>query len=435
MSIAESEISARNGIKPEGIPIPARDSIPNRANRSQVIDSAGGPLAVATLDVDTGDFEIRSPEHDAADLDRAFVLLRRHGWPVGVEVLPLDGGNVAPSVVQQLGGEIPSSSAREGRTDLSFSVVVCTRNRSENVARALPALLASIHGDRELIVVDNAPQDNRTAEVVAQYGKQVRYVVEPTPGLAWARNCGLRAAEGKFVVFTDDDVSPEPSWLDVLSATFDSNPGAVCVSGSVLPASLMTRAELLFQEFGGYQSSFEENLLHLSLDPAPSKLFPFHPRLIGTGANMAFRREALQSVGGFDVALGAGTPARGGEDIDVAVRLLLAGHLIVRQPAAVIWHRSHSTTAELAMQLEDYGCGLAAAFSKFMGQRSIAPMILRRIPAGLSTLLSPTSVKNDKRSSSFPAELRQAEWRGLRAGPLAYRKSRRLAQRNRSADR
>ena len=73
--------------------------------------------------------------------------------------------------------------------------------------------------------------------------------------------------------------------------------------------------------------------------------------------------------------------------------------------------------------------GLSAAFAKFIGQRSIAPMIVRRIPAGLSALLSPDSVKNDQRSASYPAELRRAEWRGLRAGPMAYRKSRRLARR------
>ena len=197
--------------------------------------------------------------------------------------------------------------------------------------------------------------------------------------------------------------------------------------------ALTTEAELRFQEFGGYQRNFDESEFHLSLDPAPSKLFPFHPRLVGTGANMAFRTEALQSLGGFDEALGAGTPARGGEDIDVAVRLLLAGHLVVRQPAAVIWHPSHPTIAELQLQLEDYGCGLAAAFAKFMGQRAIAPLVLRRVPAGLSALLAPTSVKNDKRSTTYPAELRRAEWRGLRAGPFAYRKSRRLARRRDSA--
>jgi glycosyltransferase involved in cell wall biosynthesis len=421
MSIAEHHITHANGraIEPR-----------QRAERaSRVIDVAGGPLAVATLDLDSGHFAVRSPDEGVADLDRAYVLLRRHGWPIGIEVLPLVDGEVAPSVVQQLGGETLESSSRGGRTDHSFSVVVCTRNRPNNIARALPALLETISDDRELIVIDNAPQDNRTAEVVAKFGDRVRYVVEPTPGLASARNCGLQAASGKFVVFTDDDVSPDPSWLDVLSATFDSHPGSVCVSGSVLPESLMTEAELRFQEFGGYQRTFDENEFHLSLDPPPSRLFPFHPRLVGTGANMAFRTEALRSIGGFDVALGAGTPARGGEDIDVAVRLLLAGLLVVRQPAAVVWHRSHATNAELAAQIEDYGCGLSAAFSKFMGQRSIAPMIVRRIPAGLSALLSPDSVKNDQRSTSYPAELRRAEWRGLRAGPMAYRKSRRLARR------
>lgn len=401
---------------------------------SRTIDAAGGPLAVATLDLDTGDLDVRSPDTGTGDLDRAFVLLRRQGWPTGVEVLPLIDRGVAPSVVQQLGGEIVESPARAGRTDHSFSVVVCTRNRPRNLARALPGLLDVIGDNRELIVVDNAPQDHRTADVVAEYHDRVRYVVEPTPGLAAARNCGLRAASGKFVVFTDDDVTPDPTWVDVLSATFDAHPGAVCVSGSVLPASLLTEAQLRFQEFGGYQRSFDETEFHLSLDPAPSKLFPFHPRLVGTGANMAFRTEALRSIGGFDTALGAGTPARGGEDIDVAVRLLLAGFLVVRQPAAVIWHQSHGTHAELVAQLEDYGCGLSAAFSKFMGQRSIAPMILRRLPAGLTALLSQDSVKNDQRSSSYPADLRRAEWRGLRAGPVAYRKSRRLARRRMQAD-
>ncbi len=91
---------------------------------------------------------------------------------------------VAPSVVQQLDGEILESSARGARTDQPFSVVVCTRNRPNNLALALPSLLDAISGNRELIVVDNAPQDNRTAEVVAKHGDRVRYVVEPTPGLA-----------------------------------------------------------------------------------------------------------------------------------------------------------------------------------------------------------------------------------------------------------
>ena len=76
MSIAEHQFTAANGREP---------GRPHRAeNASRVIDAAGGPLAVATLDLDTDHFEVRTPEGGAAGLDRAFVLLRRDGWPIGV---------------------------------------------------------------------------------------------------------------------------------------------------------------------------------------------------------------------------------------------------------------------------------------------------------------------------------------------------------------
>ena len=398
-------------------------------NRDVTIDAASGPLAVGTLDLDTGALHLITPAGVALGMDRVFALLRYRGWPVGVEVLPFVGGRVDHAVVHQLRSEIPESVSRSADPETSFSIVLCTRNRPGLLARALPALVDLLNENRELIVVDNAPQDGRTAAVVAEFGDAVRYLVEPIPGLARARNCGLSAAKGKFVVFTDDDVVPDDAWLDVLGATFAAHPGAVCVSGSVLPSSLQTPAELYFQEFGGYQRTFEENEFHLSLDPAPSKLFPFHPRLVGTGANMSFRTEALLSLGGFDEALGAGTPARGGEDIDVAVRVLMAGLLVVRQPSAVIWHESHRDEDALVQQLEDYGCGLSAAFSKFMHQPKLAPAVIRRIPAGLHTLLSPNSDKNDKRTVGYPARLKHAEMRGIRRGPFAYRASRRLARR------
>jgi hypothetical protein len=85
--------------------------------------------------------------------------------------------------------------------------------------------------------------------------------------------------------------------------------------------------------------------------------------------------------------------------------------------------------SDLAVQLEDYGCGLAAAFSKFLTQRTMAPMLLRRAPAALRALLASDSSKNEQRSASYPAELSRAEWRGLRAGPMAYRRSRKRARR------
>ncbi len=312
-------------------------------------------------------------------------------------------------------------------------MVICTRNRPELLTRGLRTIQTVIGPDDELIVVDNAPDDNATADAVAAF-PGVRHILEPRPGLSRARNRGLEAARHPFVVFTDDDIEPEPTWLEVIGATFGAHAGSVCVSGSVLPMSLTTTAELRFQEFGGYVPDFDEAAYHLAMDPAPSKLFPFHPRLLGTGANMAFRVEALRRIGGFDEALGAGTTARGGEDIDVAMRLLLAGHVIVRQPASVVWHSSMTTDAELVRQIEGYGCGLAATFSKYLTQRSTLPAVLRRLPTGVWTALSDSSVKNDRRSDSYPRELRFAELKGMAKGAVAYHSSRWTQRRERAAD-
>jgi GT2 family glycosyltransferase len=395
------------------------------------IDAGNGPMAVGTLDLDTGRFERHSPADANAltGIDRAFVLFRHQGWPVGTDIVPMHEGRL-DAVGKELSQEVPLSRSRDVTSSEPVSVVICTRNRPELLRDSLPKFLA-LTGDRhELIVVDNAPSDTRTAEVVASFGPRVRHVIEPTPGLARARNRGLGVATCRFVAFTDDDVTPDSAWLDVISATFADHPGAVCVSGTVLPLSLSTNAELRFQEFGGYGTDFDEAEYHMSLDPMPSKMFPFHPKLLGTGANMAFRAEALRALGGFDVALGAGTPAKGGEDIDIAVRLLMAGYLLVRQSAAVLWHPSHATDEALARQIEDYGCGLSAAFTKFMHERKMAPALARRLPSAARTLLSPRSSKNAQRSATFPRELARAEWKGIVKGPLRYRQSRRAARRN-----
>lgn len=392
--------------------------------RSPVTISAdGGPVDVGTLDLDTGNYVRVSPLSDGNVADRALVLLRSGGWPVGLEELDLVDGFPSGAISNQLDHEVLASRSRSAENVRPISVVVCTRNRPELLANCLAHLVPLLGDDDELIVVDNAPKDGRSAAVVAEYGAKARHVVEPWPGLANARNCGLHAVTKTFVVFTDDDVTPDPAWLMIIKATFAAHPGAVCVSGSVFPQSLTTAAQRQFHEFGGYGSEFREVELHLSLDPAPSSIFPFHPRLLGTGANMAFRTEALRALGGFDPALGAGTPSCGGEDIDIAVRVLLKGHLLVRQPAAVVWHPSHETHAELLKQIESYGCGLAAAISKFATQRSTASRLLRRVPAGLRALLANDSVKNDKRSSSYPTQLRWAELRGMARGPFAYRAS------------
>lgn len=388
--------------------------------RLRALHPDAGPVAVGSVDVDLGRVVWRTPAEERTDLGRAFVLLRDQGWPVGVDLLPLAAGELAVPVGAELVADRPPSRARATAERVPLTVVICTRQRPDDLQRALQRIVALEPGAAEVIVVDNAPQDDATAAVVDGFGGAVRRVVEEVPGLSRARNCGLAAVSTTYVAFTDDDVDPDPAWVDVVSATFAAVPGSVCVSGAVLPSSLTTRAELLFAAIGGYGTDVAERDYHLSVEPPPSALFPFHPKLLGTGANMAFRTETLRGLGGFDPALGAGTPARGGEDIDIAVRLLHAGHLLVRQPAAVLWHPSPSSEERLRRQMHDYGCGLAAAFTKFASRRGTNTAMARRMVAGANYLLSPSSPRRQDRSDGFPRELTRAEWMGLVEGPAAY---------------
>lgn len=80
----------------------------------------------------------------------------------------------------------------------------------------------------------------------------------------------------------------------------------------------------------------------------------------GTGANMAFRRRVLQELGGFDPSLGAGTPTRGGDDLDIFFRVLKADWALVYEPAAVVYHRHRREMTELVTQIRDHGVSFSS---------------------------------------------------------------------------
>src|SRR5215208_6381667 len=90
------------------------------------------------------------------------------------------------------------------------SVLICTRNRSEKLRRAVASVLANSASNFELVVVDQST-DRLTAEVMATFGdERIRYFQTPTVGLAISRNIAVRAARADTVVFTDDDCVCDP---------------------------------------------------------------------------------------------------------------------------------------------------------------------------------------------------------------------------------
>jgi glycosyltransferase involved in cell wall biosynthesis len=308
-------------------------------------------------------------------------------------------------------------------------VIVCTRDRAEPLASCLEAVVAQEYPDFEVIVVDNAPAGTEVADLVASrtWPVPVRRIVERRPGLSWARNAGLRAATGRFVAYLDDDERPGRDWLAELARGFTLAPGVAGVSGIVLPAVLETRAQCLFERFGGHSKGrgFAAGIFDVASHARQHPLYPLPP--FGVGASMAFDREVLLRSGGFDVALGAGTPARAGEDTAAIGDLMLAGGTFVYWPGAVMWHEHRRELPELERQLFGYGAGLTAFYLRAVLRSPRRLVALARLaPRAVRDLAGPRSARTAAMGDDYPPALRRAARRGMLAGPVRYLHSRRV---------
>ncbi|HWX51853.1 MAG TPA: glycosyltransferase, partial [Solirubrobacteraceae bacterium] len=249
------------------------------------------------------------------------------------------------------------------------------------------------------------------------------YVAEPRRGLAYARNAGLAHAVGEIVAFTDDDIVVDRNWARALGAAFAPDVG--CVTGLLLPLRLDTADQALFERFAGFGKGLERRRFDRG-NGSGDPLFPYAAGKFGSGANTALRRSVAERLGGFDVGLGAGTPAAGGEDLDMYVRLLLAGESLVYEPAAVARHEHPANAAGLRRRVFSYGVGLTAMLTKQLLSGPRLPM-LAGAPAAVRYLLDSSSRKNAARGEGYPRRLIALELLGMLAGPAAYARSVRRA--------
>jgi GT2 family glycosyltransferase len=329
-----------------------------------------------------------------------------------------------------------------------ITVVVCTREHPEPLRLTLESLVTQEYPAYRILVVDNAPRTDATARVVRSFadrGVDVEYLVEPRPGLSRARNAAVAAAPGEILAFTDDDVVADRYWLAEVARGFADVPAADVVTGLILPAELETPAQVWFEEYGGHSKGrgftpavFRRRPGSSYLEPTlgaarQHHLYPLPP--FGAGANMVFRPGVIEAIGGFDEALGAGTPAMGSEDTHALLRVLHDGGTIAYRPSALVRHYHRRDLAGLAKQLTGYGTGLTAAYVGLLRQDpSMVGSLLSLVPTALRDLRA-GSVRESGLSESFPRELLGLNRSGLLRGPLAYLRGRRaLRRRHRDVD-
>jgi GT2 family glycosyltransferase len=332
--------------------------------------------------------------------NRARLLVREGSAVRGFIDVPAPAGVVPREVLDAAAAALPAAEPAPPAVAMpSITVVICTRDRASMLRNALRALLTLDYPDYDVLVVDNAARSAETKEMVREEFRdpRLRLIEEPLPGLSHARNAGLREARGDIVAFTDDDVVVDQAWLREIAAGFARSPGTACVTGLVPAGEVRSRAQGYFDYRVSWSKGLAPKVYSLADPPADLPLFPFCVGAYGTGANFALDRRAALKLGGFDIALGAGTRTGGGEDIDMFTRVILEGHALVVQPSAIVWHRHRDCLDELRAQARSYGSGLGAWLTKIALDPRTVRMAFARTPHAVRQLLS-----NAKRQSVNP---------------------------------
>lgn len=337
------------------------------------------PMGYQIVDVDLAQPlpEVRlAPQHSGIGL-----LARWHGRPVGFAMRSASPGAVLSAAeLEGYAGErfglellrVRAEQALAARrpappvpAPVSLSIAICTKDRAQRLRRLLASLDAVRARSRferlEILVVDNASVDASTREAAAAF-PGVRYVHEARTGLDFARNAALHAATGRLLAYLDDDVVVDTHWLDGLHAVWSECPDAGGYSGLVLPFRLDTRAQVAFEHFGGFGRGFTR--VHHTATKYDDPIFPVGAGQVGAGCNMAFDRELLLRLGGFDEALDTGAPLPGGGDLDIFYRVLRSGRRIVYEPRYAVFHEHRETLAQLSRQYWTWGLGFMAFLVK-----------------------------------------------------------------------
>ena len=311
--------------------------------------AGGRPLLIA----EAGGDSIRNGEDGQADLVRMQLRTAFHEGACGAVVFSwtddwwrggqqvddwafglVDSERRAKQAYYAVQDEFRSRSIT-GNDDLPrVSVVVCAYNAESTVGECLESLDCLNYPHYEVIVVNDGSTDG-TPEIVRRFPR-VRLINTSNVGLAAARNIGLRHATGEILAYTDADTHADSDWLLHLVRPFSDATIHAAGGPAVVPSDDPWFAQCVARAPGAPT--------HVLLDDRIAEHVP--------GCNCAFRRDALNAIGGFNPIF-----VRAGDDVDVCWRIQRAGGHIGFAPAALVWHRHRAVTRAYWRQQVGYGEG------------------------------------------------------------------------------
>ena len=300
---------------------------------------------------------------------------------------------------------------------VDISLIISSRNRAYGLTNCLDAVSVAARQASylrlELVFVDNGSTDS-TSDVVREWAKtapiSTNLVYEATAGLAVARNAGMAAARGRLLAFTDDDCEIFADYFSLVAALFAGDKQPVMRGGRIelgdardLPVTIKTELE-------------------------PSVLTSdLHAGGFIHGANMAFPRTLIDTVGLFDTRFGAGSPFRSGEDTDYVHRAFNAGIRVEYLPDFAVKHfHGRRELGDVKKLQSGYAFGNGALYAKYLFDRrsNMRGMLRWDIRQAVLEAIGRRKL-SDELGLTYRSQLRDnltgmlAYWRGQRSGRRA----------------
>ena len=217
-----------------------------------------------------------------------------------------------------------------------ISVILCTYNRDKYIYNVLKSVAENDypHDQYEIVLVNNNSTDgteNECRRFQADYPDiRFRYFLETNQGLSYARNCGIRNAQGDLLAYVDDDATVNPEYLRTYSDFFTHHPEAVAAGGPILPV---------------YETEEPEWMTHYTRQLITGKLFlgnnqrEFPHGAFPGGGNACYRKSVFDTVGLFNVELGRkGNSLIGAEEKDLFDKMTTHGMHFFYLPNAILYH-------------------------------------------------------------------------------------------------
>ena len=218
---------------------------------------------------------------------------------------------------------------------LQASVVICTYNRAHLLSLCIESInaLSFAKPGYEVLIIDNNSTDTTPAvckDAAAKFPDlTLRYIHEPSQGVAYSRTRGAKESKGTIVAYIDDDCLADPNWLNEIVNFYDSHADCMSSGGRIIPEYRVPVADWFGKYFWGLVGNYD---LGRSVFQMKGVRYP-------SGANMHFRKTAFDKYGYFDGDLGrSGKSLMAGEEKAMYLKLIHANEKVFYLPQVIVYH-------------------------------------------------------------------------------------------------